>query len=93
MGPKFSLATFEEAEGEPDSEVDVGRKALEAELELEGEELPEHGHVVVSCAGQFGVAGEVQEVDVFEAGVDADGSPRRDWSRRRRGPRAGRRSR
>ena len=34
----------EEREREPEQEVNVGGDALDAELELEGEELPKHGH-------------------------------------------------
>src|SRR6185312_2734306 len=34
----------EEAEGEPDQEIDIGRPAFEAEFQFEGEELPEEGH-------------------------------------------------
>ena len=43
-GPKLSEAIAEEREGEPAQKVDVGGNALRAELQLEGEELPEHGH-------------------------------------------------
>src|SRR5471032_11343 len=69
-GAEALAGDVEEAEGEPDSEVNVGGEALEAELELECEELPEHSHVVVSFAGSVGcVAGEVQEIDIFEAGI------------------------
>src|ERR1017187_2067675 len=47
-GAEVLAGAVEEAEGEPDSEVNVGREALKPEFKLEGEEFPEHVHVVVS---------------------------------------------
>src|SRR5208283_2366096 len=61
----------EEAEGEPGSEVNVSGETLEAELQLEGEELPEHGHIAnLLCRSVLRLACEAQEVDIFEAGID-----------------------
>src|ERR1700729_1559476 len=54
--------------GKPKEKVDVSRKALEAKFELKGKELPEHGHVVFSCAGLvFCLIREVKEIDVLKA--------------------------
>jgi hypothetical protein len=51
MGPKLIAGDAEELEGEPEQEVDVGGDALGAELELEGEELPELGHAAGLLGG------------------------------------------
>src|SRR5271156_4040768 len=53
-GAETLAGHIEEAEREKDKEVNVGREALEAKLELESEELPEHGHVAsLLCQDQF----------------------------------------
>src|SRR5580658_5329760 len=71
-GPEAFAGDAEEVEGEPDQEINVSGDALEAEFELEREELPEHGHVARSPmpGSVLRLAGEVEEIDVFETRVD-----------------------
>jgi hypothetical protein len=43
---------------------------FEAKVQLESKEFPEHGHVVSSAGSVFGLAGKVEEIDIFETGFD-----------------------
>src|ERR1700683_481075 len=66
----------EKGKRDPDGEVNVGGEALEAELELEGEEFPKLRHVRSSRFEKLirqltlGLLRQVEEVDVFQSGVD-----------------------
>src|SRR5579871_78886 len=47
-GPEVLRRNVEESKREPDSKVNIGREALETELQFESEELPKECHVVSS---------------------------------------------
>src|SRR5208283_5433217 len=59
-GSEALAGNIQKAEGEPDGEIDVRRNAVKAKLQLELEELEEHGHIVVPLV--LRLLREVQEV-------------------------------